>query len=158
MGVLKLHNCTGYKLKYWRSVAFARTNYVLPGKVGTYKWGATYTLKAERDDKNGTEGSRKAVNQNGSYYAYYSNGKIHIYSEKQFESCVRNADNPNVSVWRPADHTDTFEAEWRVVKDFDNTSKSTDVNLVWKEVVGFQESTSTSTKVITSNKTSVGVG
>ncbi|CAN0059098.1 unnamed protein product, partial [Choristocarpus tenellus] len=49
MGTLKLRNCTKWRLKYWRVVEFARANYVAPGQEGIYNWGATYTLKVERD-------------------------------------------------------------------------------------------------------------
>eukprot|EP00752_Nemacystus_decipiens_P008995 g8030.t1 len=159
MGILKLHNCTAFKLRYWRSAPFTRSNYVLPGKVGKYEWGATYTLKAEADGKGDSEGSRRAVNQSGYYYAYFSGGKIHIYSQKQFETCVANKDNPNVVVWRPADdRMDTFEVEWKRIRFQDNTDGDSDMVLTWKETVGFRNTDSKTTTVLTSNTTSVGVG
>lgn len=158
MGILKLHNCTAYRLKYWRVIAFARHNYVLPGQVGEYKWGATYTLKAEAEGKGGSQGSRAAVNPNGNYYAYFVDGKIHIYSEEQFKSCSHNADNPNVSVWRPSDkRTDEFKVEWRQMLSRHNTS-DIDIDVEWKEGVGFKKAESESTTVRTSNTTSVNVG
>jgi len=104
MGVLKLHNCTRWRLRYWRSAMDQRTYFVEPGDVGEYTWGATYILNAEREDS-GTmcQGSRKLVDRSGEYYAYYTGGKIEIYDQQQFQSCMPNDDNPYVSIWYEQD-------------------------------------------------------
>ena len=104
MGVMKLHNCTRWRLRYWRSVVDDRTYFVEPGDVGEYTWGTTYTLNAEvADDGSMSQGSRNAVNKSGDYYAYYTNGKITIYDYEQFQSCMPNDDNPYVSIWSECD-------------------------------------------------------
>ena len=100
MGVMKLHNCTRWRLRYWRSTVDDRTYFVEPGDVGEYTWGTTYTLNAEvADDGSMSQGSREAVNQSGDYYAYCTNGKITIYDYEQFQSCMPNDDNPYVNIW-----------------------------------------------------------
>lgn len=105
MGVLKLHNCTRWRLRYWRSAMDRMAYFVEAGDVGEYTWGTTYILNAERDD-GGTicQGSRKVENRSGEFYAYYMDGKIEIYDNLQFRSCMPNDDNPYVSIWDEQGH------------------------------------------------------
>ena len=156
MGILKLRNCTKFQLKYWRVIAFHRTNYVAAGQEGHYKWGATYTLKVQTGDGKGTN-SRAAVNQNGTYYAYYRNGKVDILDKHQITGVTRNDNNPYLEKWvHPPTKTAEFDVVWTLKKSYANNTNVTQ-SFKFTEKWGFKDTTSQTNRLTVTESSVTGV-
>lgn len=129
--------------------------------MGGYVFGAVYTLKTETNHDKTLRGSRKGVEPQGLYYAYFTHGKIHIYDDKQFASAVQNESNPYVNKFPPHCHddpgvgqrSDPLETEWRQIQSYDNRPGMADVTITAKEVVGSENAVTHSTKVTESKTT-----
>lgn len=101
MGTLRIRNCTIWDVHYWRQTAGGDA-VAGPGKEGTIKFGATYTLGVKRINVE-PEGKvyRSAVNQNGIYYAVWdsSKQKLRILTEDEASKFPVTSDNRYLTNW-----------------------------------------------------------
>lgn len=159
MGRLKLRNCTKFDLRYWR--ALGKKHFVRPGTEAYYDWGATYTLDVSKANGHG-HNKRDAVNRSGTYYAYWTDGKVDILSEDQARGRSYNEDNPFITTWfkREPKELGPFPVTWTMTKSRDNTNGVSDIDYEVTEEKGFKMTTSQThtLKVTDSTGTKLEVG
>lgn len=105
MALLRIRNCTIWDVHYWRELHGGDDSiYAAPGQERTLTYDLTYTLGVKRLHIK-PEGihRRKAVNQNGIYYAVWNaaENEMDILSEEVAIAYPISPDNPYLAKWFP---------------------------------------------------------